>query len=245
MFTVSSVSSSCRFVTLLCTTGAHMHTNFRPWGGGAPFKQDVITSSSDTGHYFAIYSCGPCKRIYFRRKFLARSIKCYNFLQLRNQCGKNTHFNFFPPAIVGVKQKCKGARLYWIDSQETKICVKSILKGKLWNEFPVAALENELIPSIFWDRYPITKQLVPIRISSVCSRSSITDAIKKQISLHLIGPVPATGDGGISWRFLPARPDPLEWEQKWRYAFTISCSKGCSETAWLRRIKAWDMSFLH
>ena len=121
---------------------------------------------------------------------------------------------FFLPAIVGVKQKCKGARLYWIDSQQTKICVKSILRGKLWSEFPVAVLENELIPSIFWDRYPITKQLVPIRISSVCSRSSITDAIKKQISLHLIGPVPATGDGGISWRFLPARPDPLEWERK-------------------------------
>ena len=59
----------------------------------------------------------------------------------------------------GLKQKCKGARLYWIDSQETKICAKNIPRGKLWNEFPVAALENELIPSIFWDRYPITKQL--------------------------------------------------------------------------------------
>ena len=208
-----------------------MHTNFRPWGGGAPFKQDVITSSSDTGHYFAIYSCGPCKRKHFRRKFLAGSIKCYNFLQLRNQCGNNVHFNFsFPLPLSALNKSAKA--LACTGSIRKRQRSANIVRGKLWNEFPVAALENEVISSIFWDRYPITKQLVPICISSVCSRSSITDAIKKQISLHLIGPVPAAGDGGVSWRFLPARPAPLEWEQKWRYAFTISCSKRCSETAW-------------
>ena len=196
-----------------------MHTNFRPWGGGAPFKQDVITSSSDTGTLFlrVLYIAVVLAKEYISEESFWRDL---SYVITFCSCAINVEITriliFFLPAIVGVKQKCKGARLYWIDSQETKICVKSILRGKLWNEFPAAALENELIPSIFRDRYPITKQLVPIRISSVCSRSSITDAIKKQISLQLIGPVPATGDGGISWRFLPARPDPLEWEQKWR-----------------------------
>ena len=55
--------------------------------------------------------------------------------------------------------------------------------------------------------------------------------IKKQASSHLPGPIPAAGlvcdttadNGGASWRLLPAGPNSLDWEQKWRYAFVICC----------------------
>ena len=86
--------------------------------------------------------------------------------------------------------------------------------------------------------------------SSVCNQTSITKTQRRLqasksanretgtrfLYIWLVSPIPAAGDGGVFWRLLSAaRPTPLEWEQKWRYMFSITCIQGM----WLARLHAW------
>ena len=87
-----------------------MHTNSTS-EGGAPIKQDVITSSSDVGRAQKLLYR------YLKREFSARAIKRYHFPVARSML-RSFHFFFSYrlPLSVGIDKKAKALRSYCIDS---------------------------------------------------------------------------------------------------------------------------------